>query len=151
MALSQALTQGQVDSAPARNNWLSDGEGLLLRTSANGGRAWYWHHRVDGRAKRKKIGNAATMTLLEARAHVRRGGASLSLDAKCRAQEAEILVLQAKLDAAKEENDRLYRHNLSMVHAHNSMLDTLRSLGLRPEAATRMRFKDDGTVETVRL
>ena len=140
------LTQEQVDNAPALNNWLSDGDGLLLRTTHLGGRAWYWHRRVDGKAKRTKIGNAKTMPLIEARAHVRRGGAPASTEAQVKALEAENLVLETRLEETRAERDRLWEHNLRMVGQLNALVDTMRGLGLQPQRMTKVQFQQDGTV-----
>lgn len=141
------LTQEDVESYPARNNWISDGNGLLLRTSANGKRAWYWSRRVAGRNKRTRIGDAAVMTLAEARAFVLRGGESQDTHAKLRATEAELVAANARLDEVRSERDRLWQANVVLTAQFNSMVDKLRDLGLRPVDTRKVR--SDGRVDVV--
>lgn len=127
------LTQELVDVPATRDTWLSDGgSGLLLRTHADGRRSFYWHRREGGKAKRTKIADARDMTLVEARAWVRRDGQSADLDARCRELEDEVTAYKGKVDALEQGIVRLFATNGKLIDSHNRMVDLFGQLGVQP-------------------
>lgn len=128
-----ALTQQIVDDAPAKETWLSDGKGLLLRTTAKGGKAWYHARSVNGKRVREKIGNACEMSLFEAREVIRleSGKPSAARD-RVRQLEDRIVALEA-VNAEQYRNvTRLTMELASVSHRYNSMLDRLLAVGIQP-------------------
>lgn len=126
-----ALTQQQVDDAPARDTFVSDGKGLLLRTTSKGAKAWYWQKTVNGKRTRQRIGDARGMSLYEARQIVR--GNSAHARERVRMLEDRVVCLEATNEELRAHVARLEAANMSLVGAHNGMLDLVRQVGLRPE------------------
>ena len=126
------LTQEMVDSAPAKDTWISDGKGLLLRTRAKGGRTWYWSRSVDGRRVRERIGDAREMSLYEARQFVRGDQDAAGGRERVRMLEDRITELEA-VNREQRRSMRLMHSELSgVVNRYNAMLDNLIAGGIRP-------------------
>lgn len=148
-----ALSQEEVDAPATRNTWLSDGHGLVLRTSAKGAKTWYRTVNDNGRPKRVRLGDASgpdALSLAEAREIVRGKGEQKARN-RVKVLEHRIAGLDATVAEQRSRIAALEAANLSLVHQHNSMIDMVKRLGLTPERSNLEPAEWILTAEAARL